>query len=312
MGLPVATLAGRVLVPYADDVVTAAAALVAMLACLRAAGRANSGRAFWYLLGGACAAWSAGEVTWGVYELGLREPVPALSWADAGYLAALPLAAAALLVHPVVRDEPRLRIRAFLDALIVATSILFLAWTIELGPLWHSTDLGAAAGIAAFAYPTGDVVVVVLVVLALRHLPRPTPVYLRLLLCGLLMIAVSDATYAYLREISGYHTGNVIDLGWVGGYASIAAGGLAFRQDDVERVARPLSLAAVVAPFLAALGALGTIAADIDLGHHLDRFAWCTALVLCALVLARQFFLGCDLGRHRGSRVTSLTSPEAR
>ena len=88
-------------VRYFDDIVTALAALSACVACLLA-GRRQSGseRHFWTLLGLALGAWTFAEVIWGVYDLVLRVAVPVPSWADVGYLGAIPLAAAALLCHP--------------------------------------------------------------------------------------------------------------------------------------------------------------------------------------------------------------------
>ena len=52
------------------------------------------------------------------------------------------------------------------DGLVVATALLFLSWTLVLGPLWRSADLSTWAGVVALAYPFGDVVIVFFIVLA--------------------------------------------------------------------------------------------------------------------------------------------------
>jgi transcriptional regulator GlxA family with amidase domain len=71
---------------------------VAAAACLRRAGRlAGRLRLSWGLLGASCAAWGVGQVIWTIYETGLGREVPFPSLADAGYLAAVPLATAGLL-----------------------------------------------------------------------------------------------------------------------------------------------------------------------------------------------------------------------
>jgi hypothetical protein len=86
---------------YFDDIVTALAALSACVSC-RVAGKRQSGsqRRFWLLLALALWAWTFAEVIWAVYDLVLHVAVPVPSWADVGYLGAIPLAAAALLYHP--------------------------------------------------------------------------------------------------------------------------------------------------------------------------------------------------------------------
>src|SRR5712691_6427105 len=64
-------------VTYVDDLATVLAALTATVLCVRAGSRnARELRPFWWLLGGALAAWTLAETIWGVYELVLREEVP--------------------------------------------------------------------------------------------------------------------------------------------------------------------------------------------------------------------------------------------
>jgi hypothetical protein len=144
-----------------DDIATALAALVATACCAKAALRHRGQmRLFWSLLAGATLCWTLAEITWAVYELVLRVSVPVPSWADVGYLSAIPLAVAALLCHPAMNRTARRRARSSFDSLIVATALAFLSWTLVVGPLWHSTDLSTLGGLVALAYPFGDVVIV--------------------------------------------------------------------------------------------------------------------------------------------------------
>jgi hypothetical protein len=84
-----------------DDVATALAAFAATLCCLRAGlTRGATLRRFWLLLAAACGAWTLAEVIWAVYDIVLRTAVPVPSWADLGYLSAIPLVVAALISHP--------------------------------------------------------------------------------------------------------------------------------------------------------------------------------------------------------------------
>ena len=55
------------------------------------------------------------------------------------------------------------------------------------------------------------------------------------------------------------------------------------------------SLASLISPLVPVLLALGVVAVEIRLGHHLDRAAWLMAFALIALVLARQALMVLEL-----------------
>jgi hypothetical protein len=289
-------------VRYFDDIVTALAALSACVACLLA-GRRQSGseRRLWVLLGSALGAWTFAEVIWGVYDLVLNTAVPVPSWADVGYLGAIPLAAAALLCHPGMRAAGSYKTRATLDGLAIGTALLLLSWTFVLGPLWRHTDLTTAGGIVALAYPFGDMVIIFLIVLSVRSMTATGRRPLLWVLVGLFAMAVSDSTYAYLVEVGRYSTGNLVDIGWVVGYLAIAVGA----SGDAGRTLRApselpseASLASLVTPYVPVLLALSVITFELELHHHVDRFSWLTGLSLTLLVIARQALLLVDRRRE--------------
>ena len=307
-------IGGETAVLSVDDLATVLAALAATALCLRA-GMHQSGRPrlFWWLLAAACGAWLLGEVIWALYDLGLGEEVPVPSWADVGYLGALPLAVGALLSHPAIHGSGARRARAVFDGLLVATALLFLSWTYVLGPLWRSTDLSTAGGVVALAYPFGDVVIVFFIVLVVRAMTSGGRLPLWCLLGGLLTMALTDSTYAYLTEVKSYEPGNVIDSGWIAAYLAIAVG--AFSSDARETVAHRAEpsvprLAPIVAPFLPMLVALSVIGLEIELGHRPDPVAFVMAFALVLLMLVRQGLLLLDLiargGKQEGSTLTRL------
>lgn len=290
---------GQTAVRYVDDLGTFAAALATALLCLRTAGRQRGRlRRFWRLLAAATGSWALGELLWAVYDLGRGGAVPVPSWADAAYLAAVPLAAAALLSHPAVQSRTTGKARAILDGGVIAASVFFIAWLLLLGPLWHSADMSTLGGLVTFAYPAGDFVLLFLIVLVIRGTTDRDRVDLWLLLIGLLAMTVSDAVYAYLAEVAGYSTGNLVDIGWVAGYLVIASAAYAARPQQAAEPApaRPtLTRAALLAPFAPMLTALTLAAVHIQLTHRLDRVAWTTAVVLVMAVLVRQLLLAADL-----------------
>ncbi len=255
-------------------------------------------RLFWTLLGCATAFWTFAEIVWGYYALILNVAVPVPSWADVGYLAAIPLTVAALVVHPATRGGGTRKARWVFDGLVVATALLFLSWTLVLGPLWRSANLSTWAGIVTLAYPFGDVVIVFFILLVIRGMTGGGRLSLWCLLAALLAMALSDSTFTYLTDVANYPSGSLIDTGWVAAYLGIALAAFSSQSSGVvvpraER-SRP-SLASLVVPLLPVLLALTVAAVEIRLGHRPDHVAWLMAIALIALVLARQGLMVLEL-----------------
>lgn len=286
---------GETAVLWVDDLGTFVAALVACVLCVGAARRdAGDLSRFWCLLAAACGAWTIGELIWGLYELILVDEVPVPSWADGAYLAAIPLAVAALLSHPAMHGGATRRVRAALDGLVLATALFFLSWQLVLGPLSRASDVNTLGGLVSLAYPFGDVVLVFFVVLIVRRIDGRERLAVWCLLGGLLAMALADTGYAYVSQVKGFETGSVMDAGWFAAYLTIALGAyLARTAESPHRDAesREPTPAAFLAPFPPMLAALSVAAIELQLGHRLDRIAWTAALALVVLVLARQILL---------------------
>jgi hypothetical protein len=251
-------------------------------------------RLFWLLLGCATVSWTVAELIWGYYALILTEEVPVPSWADLGYLSAIPLTVAALVVHPATRGSGIRKARSVFEGLVIATALLFLSWTLILSPLSRSANLSTWGGIVTLAYPFGDVVIVFFIVLAIRGMTGGDRLPLWCLLAALLAMAISDSTYTYLTNVANYTSGRLIDTGWVAAYLGIALAAFSSRSRGAvvsrAELSRP-SLASLISPLLPVLLALSVAAVEIRLGHHLDRAAWLMAFGLIALVLVRQAML---------------------
>jgi hypothetical protein len=296
---------------WVDDLATPLAALIACVLCLAARAR-HSGRMrlFWTLLGCATACWTVAEIIWGYYALILNADVPVPSWADLGYLSAIPLAIAALIVHPATHGSSTRKTRSLFDGLVVAAALLFLSWTLVLDTLWHSSDLGTWSGVVSLAYPFGDVVIVFFIVLAIRGMTSGNRVSLWCLLAGLLAMAVADSTFTYLTASTSYTSPGLIDTGWVVAYLAIALAAFSSQPTtatvpSTER-AKP-SLASLIAPMVPVLLALAVAAVEIRLGDHLDHAAWLMAFGLVVLVLLRQGLILLELLAHgRATKVSPM------
>jgi hypothetical protein len=284
---------------WVDDGFTPIAALSACVLCWRARARHDGRmRLFWTLLGCATACWALAEMIWGYYALIANVAVPVVSWADVGYLSAIPVVVAALVVHPATHGSGTRKTRSVFDGLVVATALLFLSWTLVFGPLWRSSNPGTWAGIVALAYPFGDVVIVFFIVLAIRGMTSGDRLSLWCLLAALLVMALSDSTYTYLTASSSYTSPGLIDTGWFAAYLGIGLAAFASRATG-EAVRSPVhnrpSLASLIAPLVPVLLALVVVAVEHALGDHLDHAAWLMAFALVALVLVRQALIVFEL-----------------
>ena len=201
--------------------------------------------------------WTLAEVIWGYYALILDVEVPVPSWADVGYLSAIPLAVAALVVHPATRGSGTRKARSVFDGLVIATALMFLSWTLVLGPLWRSADLSTWTGVVTLAYPFGDVVIVFFIVLAIRGMTGGDRLSLWCLLGALLVMALSDSTFTYLTDVTTYTSPGLIDTGWIAAYLGIALAAFGSRPSGavVPAAAEVLQAVAGVAHIAAVAGA---------------------------------------------------------
>jgi hypothetical protein len=294
---------------YVDDVATLAAALMATAACLNAQRRHTGMRAFWWLLSAACGSWALGELTWAAYDLVLHVDVPIPSFADIGYLAGTPLAAAAFLCHPAVQVRRGRRAVSALDALAVATALLSVSWSLLLHPLVEASDQTLAAWVS-LAYPFTDVVLLFLVVLALCRMPAGNRVITCFLLAGLVTMAIGDSAYAYLFQLNDYAAGSLLDAMWFAAYLTIAIGASfdANWTSQGERQASLSSLVSVTAPYVPILLGLGVVAALVTTGRQVDRVTIVLAAALAVLVLARQATYAWSGREHPTPEVPSPSS----
>jgi diguanylate cyclase (GGDEF)-like protein/PAS domain S-box-containing protein len=267
-------------------------------------------------MGASALSWASGQAAWTWYETVLGRDVPFPSLADVGYLAAPPLAAAALISLPFAAPSLAGRLRQVLDGLMIAASLLLASWVMVLRPLFRSGGDNLMSQAISLAYPIGDVVVgtIVLFVLARARMgsgTRGTP--LPLLGGGLVAIAVADSGFVYLTASGSYSSGALIDVGWFLGYLLVL---LAARKPEAEEVDEEQSAASVdrvgmFLPYIAVVGSLAvSTVAQVQQGI-LDYFAsWTRSFIIVALVGRQVLSLleNSSLARHLESRVIERTA----
>ena len=263
---------------WSEFAAAAAAAGCCAIAASRTPGRARTG---WLLLSVATGSWAAGEVIWSYYETIQRIHVPFPSAADAGFLLAVPfeIVGVLLLAGP---SRPDARLRNVLDGLAIAGAIFFVSWTTVLKAVYAGGGDPAALAISV-AYPAADVVAVVIVLSLFTRSGRPAFSF-ALLAAGLVGLAVSDSTFAYLSALGPYAT-NPVDIGWVGGFTLVALAALRSGAPGARYEGRR---ARFLIPYVALGVAALTAIVEAGRGVRLDPLAVLTALGLVVLVLVRQ------------------------
>jgi two-component system sensor histidine kinase/response regulator len=246
-------IGGQVAAEAVDDVSPALLAIAAALACALAARRSEGRRRLaWSLLAASASTWGVGAAITAVYELSLGKPPPVPSIADFAYLLAYPLAVAAVMAVPTAPRSTTTRGRAFIDAGIIASALVFMALAVGLGSVYRSSHQSTLTDVITLARPFGDIVVLTVLIPAVLRGTRRRRGRLLLLLAGFATIAFSDGAYAILHASGSYHANvDLYDIGWVSGFILIAlaplwplpAGG-----DSEEEL--PASLLEVAVPLL--------------------------------------------------------------
>jgi hypothetical protein len=266
-----------------------AAALAATAACGVAAVHVSWRRSRWVLLGASSFAWAAGESVWAYYDLIRGVSVPFPSLADVGFLAAVPLAVAGLLLFPSAPRRAADRIQGILDGCIVAGSMLFASWATVLGPLYDQHQGGALKQALSLAYPASDVVMVSLVVILIARAGRRGRASLGLVMAGIVAFAIADSAFAYMTELNNYSNGTVLDTGWVAGYLLIGLGALrAVYAPSTGAVESRVTTLSLVAPYVPVLAVLAVTSIELLVGHQLGTADWVMVFALALLVLGRH------------------------
>ena len=270
------------------------AATAAAVGCLAAArGSSAHRRSAWRWLAAGCASWAAGQLVWSVYEVYLGREAPFPSLADVGFLFFPALAGVGLVRWlGTQHDQLVARSRDVLDGAILAGSLLVVSWVTTLGSV---LEAGAGSWLPfalSLAYPLGDLVLATLVLLALVRASRAERSTLVALALGLGALAVADSAYVFLVGAGSYSSAELITGGWVLGFAWVAAAGFgaAPRAGSGEVVVseRRRSLLQLLLPYAALLVAVASLGASRVTGASDASSGLVLALVLIAVVVARQ------------------------
>jgi diguanylate cyclase (GGDEF)-like protein/PAS domain S-box-containing protein len=296
------------------------APVAAALGCLYAAWRSGPYRRTWMFLGLGVLSWGLGQTLWTWYESVLGREVPFPSFADVGYLSAVPLVAAALISLPSGTQSIAGRARTVLDGLMIAGSLLLVSWTLVLGPVYEAGGDGRVAQVISLAYPIGDVVVITIVLFVLlrgRRQSRASAFPLKLIGAGLIGFALADSGFAYLTATGSYASGSFIDIGWFAGFALIFVAAFRPRSRDeaIDAATGDDRAFTILLPYAAVTAALLTSSIELwRVGYADPVVSWIRTFIIMALV-ARQILTlleNTSLTRHLQERLRQLRESEQR
>jgi diguanylate cyclase (GGDEF)-like protein/PAS domain S-box-containing protein len=290
---------GVTLTERIDDLGEAAAAFAAAIACGAAARRhVGRSRLAWSLIGASAFVWSAGEAVWSYYEVGLGHQVPFPSLADAGFLGAVPFAAAGVLLFTAATHRAGTRLATVLDGAIIAGSLLAVSWATILETIYSAGGDSPFTQAISLAYPISDVVILTMLLLLLAGRARGQDRLRVLLLAGgLVANLLADSGFAYLTTVNSYGPAQPIDTGWVAGYFLIALAG--FRA-WLFPVAPPRpsdqlpSRWRLLLPYIAMAAAVIASSADSLITGSVDAFLFYDLVIVAVLVVVRQFMMLAD------------------
>jgi diguanylate cyclase (GGDEF)-like protein/PAS domain S-box-containing protein len=270
------------------------AALGAGVACfLRARHELGRERLFWRLIGTFALSWGIGQTIWTWYEIVQGREVPFPSLADAGYLLAVPFAAAAMLMLPTGTAAGRAR--TLIDGAMIAGSALLTSWVFVLRIAFEQ-DGSLFSHTISLLYPIGDVIVVTIVlysVLRARQAGMKTSAPILLIGAGLLGFAFSDSAFTYLTATNTYSSGSLIDIGWFCGFTLILLASLQhariveFRSDPAAT-----RLSGMWLPYAAVIVALASSSFElIRTGNGTSFVSWVRTAMIVAIVIRQVLTL---------------------
>lgn len=234
------------------------------------------GRAAWSCMTLGLVAAFAGSTAYFAHYRHL-DPIPQVSWADAGWLVFYLLLAVGLVLRLRARAR-RMPPSLSLDGLIAGLTAAALAENYVDGA---QADLGGADATLLTAYPIGDLLLLAVAVAALAMLGRAGGLSWWLLGASFVTFFVTDAVYAGLVEDDAYVSGSPVDLGWLLARLLLMGAALAslrpteFRTVDLEGVS------VLVLPGVCALAVLGMLFH----GSRTEISPVAAVLALCAGVL---------------------------
>ncbi len=191
-------------------------AIILFLAAKQSVSLSKRLRIVWLVFGLAIFIYALGDLSWGILELGLKEP-PFPSIADIFYLLYYPAFLSGILLIPTQKLSKWERLKRILDVSIVMLAAILAYWNFLLGPLINPQNTQSVLEqVILLAYPVGDLVLFWAILVVLTNLTYEIPrISLVLLVISLLVMVLSDSIFAYQGIIGEFLSGDIVDAGFM-------------------------------------------------------------------------------------------------
>ena len=230
------------------------------------------------LLGSGCLVFTAGNLLYLLWVANL-DPVPAPSWADAGYLGSYPLLGAGMLLLARAEIGQRLRDGLGLDGLTGLLGGAAIGSVLGL-PLILSKLAGSPAALAVYiAYPVADLLLVSMVVGVIALCGGRRGATWWWLGGGLTVFAAGDTLYLARIAAGTYTVGTSLDLTWALGLTLAAVAVWSHRPPSGAPSSG--SRASIVLPVGASLAALALL-----IGGQWTALPWYSVALAAATLFA--------------------------
>ncbi len=255
---------------------------MAGVACLTQSARSDAPSGPWIAFGLGLLAWAAGDVYY-TQVLADMKKIPYPSWADVGYLAALPcfFVGVGLLTRQRVG---RFTTASWFDGAIGALAAAAAASSLLAPALVGLTKGDSATVLTNLAYPLGDVLLIAFLVGALVVGGVRGAGAMIALGIGLFVWGAGDALYLYEVSTNTYD-GGAVDLVWPLG--ALIMGLAAFLSTTTRTADRGSYRSPIALPVF-----FGTIAAAVLAWDHYTRLNEASVWLAVATILAVLFRLG--------------------
>jgi diguanylate cyclase (GGDEF)-like protein/PAS domain S-box-containing protein len=187
----------------------------------------------WYVFAFGQLGFVVGDATRAYYEVvqGVESPFPGL--ADVFYLAAYPILIFGMAKLVTSRDRVN-DMANVIDSLILTVSIGVVMWVYLMEPYVKDPSVTGLELIISIAYPLMDVLILGMAVrLAMTRGSRPPAYYL--LMVSLVGLVASDSAYTFTLLNETYHTGLLVDAGWLISYVLWGAAALHPSMVDLSK-----------------------------------------------------------------------------
>ena len=265
--------------------VTASAVLAAFTAGDAAVRSRGSFRWGWGLLAFTATCWSVSNLLAAYAEMARGRALPVPSPADVPAAMAVLSAALAVLSLLGAVLPSTARMRALLDGLLIASTLMFVAWELALRDLLSDVGQGSERALA-LGYPLGDVAVLALLLVSSTRLRLTRPWIL--LMTGFGLHTISHSAFAYL-EVAGASEKGLETVSWIAGTLLIGAAALPGKTTFERRTAAPRAgtAADVLVPMVPLALCLALAARRLTQGP-LEPFLLMNAGIIVVLLVVRQ------------------------